>query len=408
MDKNDIFCSIPWIHSATKTNGASRVCCLMSNFEQGGGGLTGHNFKNHSIEEIHNSEFSKKIRKQFLAGEKPIECNTCFVKEKHGGKSRRTFTNKMYEHLIDYDKALKITNPDGSTDQMPVYWDLRFGNLCNLKCVMCGPQSSSMWYKDWSKIHDTDHFEDAGQKIKFKNNKKDVDTDVYNWYKSDNFWEQMEKNVDQLQHVYLVGGEPMLIEQHYVFLQKLIDQGVSQNVTLEYDTNITNVHQRAIEQWSKFKKLMLRISIDDYGEQNDYIRFPSKWYKLDENIDRIRKLIPNTQIEISITWQILNSYTFLRLLDHFKQYYINIRILSAPDLFDAKYLPKHTKLELIDIYEKSKYRDKIKPIINYLRNNLDNDNKILTDSTNFLAKLDKLRGTDWTKTFQQLYKSINI
>ena len=153
---------------------------------------------------------------------------------------------------------------------------------------------------------------------------------------------------------------------------------------------------------------MLRISIDDYGEQNDYIRFPSKWHKLDENIDRIRKLIPDTQIEISITWQTLNSYTFLRLLDHFKQYYINIRILSAPDLFDPKYLPKHTKLELIDMYEQSEYKDKIKPITNYLKNNLDNDSNILKDLTNFLAKLDKLRSTDWTKTFQQLYKSINI
>ena len=76
-----------------------------------------------------------------------------------------------------------------------------------------------------------------------------------------------------------------------MYSQKLIDKGVSKNVTLEYDTNTCKCTlQRAIEQWSNFKTLMLRVSIDDYGEQNDYIRFPSKWYKLDENIQRIPKI----------------------------------------------------------------------------------------------------------------------
>ena len=399
------FCSIPWIHSATKTNGASRVCCLMSNYEQGNGGQTGHNFKTHTIEEIHNSEYTRNLRKKFLRGYKPIECNTCWVKEKNGGQSRRMFTNRMYKHLIDYEKALEITNDDGSTDQMPVYWDLRFGNLCNLKCVMCGPQSSSMWYKDWAHMYDTDHFEDSGEKIFFKD--KGVDSNVYDWYTSSNFWEQMEKNIDQLEHIYLVGGEPMLIEQHYVFLQKLIDKGVSKNVTLEYDTNITNVHQRAIDQWSKFKTLMLRVSIDDYGEQNDYIRFPSKWHKIDKNIQRIQKLVPNTKVEISITWQMLNAYTFLNLLDHFKNYYINIRILSAPEIFDPKQLPKQAKLELIDMYNSSIHKDKIKHLVSYLTNTLNNNQLLYKESADFLNKLDGLRGTDWTKTFKQLHKTIN-
>jgi hypothetical protein len=200
----------------------------------------------------------------------------------------------------------------------------------------------------------------------------------------------------------------MLIEQHYVFLQKLIDKGVSKNVTLEYDTNITNVHQRAIEQWSKFKTLMLRVSIDDYGEQNDYIRFPSKWYKLDENIKRIKELVPNTKVEISITWQMLNAYTFLNLVDHFKDYYINIRILSAPEIFDPKHLPKQAKLELIDMYNNSVHKDKIKHLVSYLTNNLNNNQLLYKESADFLNKLDVLRGTDWPKTFKQLHKSINI
>jgi len=401
MQKNS-FCSIPWIHSATKTNGASRVCCLMSNYDTGNGGQTGHNFKTHSIEEIHNSEFTRKIRKQFLAGEKPVECATCWTKEANGGKSRRTFTNNMYKDIIDYDKAVKLTAPDGSTTQMPIYWDLRFGNLCNLKCVMCGPQSSSMWYKDWASVYNTDHFYDSNTKIEI-NNKDDTN---YDWWKSEHFWQQLENNIDQLQHVYLVGGEPMLIENHYVFLQKLIDKGVSKNVTLEYDTNITNVHQRAIEQWKHFKKLMLRVSIDDFGEQNDYIRFPSKWYKLDENIKRIEELLPNTQIEISITWQVLNAFTFLKLLDHFKKYHINIRILSSPRMLDCKQLSKQSKLDLINIYENSVHRSKIQHLINYLKMTMEYEGNIY-ECADFLERLDVLRKTSWQNTFKDLFKSIN-
>jgi organic radical activating enzyme len=408
MQKNS-FCSIPWIHAATKTNGTSRVCCLMSNHDSGNGGLTGHSFKTHTIEEIHNSEFTRNIRKQFLAGEKPAECNTCWVKEDNGGQSRRMFTNKMYKDVFDYNKALQLTSADGSTTQMPIYWDLRFGNLCNLKCVMCGPQSSSMWYKDWAKVHSTDHFYDSGTKINMsdgsKQNRKDRESD-YDWWESEHFWEQLDTHKEQLQHVYLVGGEPMLVEPHYKFLQKLIDSGISKNVVLEYDTNITNVHQRAIDQWKHFKKLMLRVSIDDFGEQNDYIRFPSKWYKLDENIKRIEELLPNTQIEISITWQVLNAFTFLKLLDHFKKYHINIRILSSPRMLDCKQLSKQSKLDLINIYENSVHRSKIQHLINYLKMTMEYEGNIY-ECADFLERLDVLRKTSWQNTFKDLFKSIN-
>ena len=395
------FCSIPWIHAASKTNGSSRVCCLMND------GTTGHNFKTHTIEEIHNSEVTRKIRRQFLAGEEPVECGRCWIKEDGGAGSRRTFTNKTYKDIIDYDKAVQLTAPDGSTTQMPIYWDLRFGNLCNLKCVMCSPQSSSMWYKDWSLLNNKDHFYDDDTRIEM-NDKNDAN---YSWYQSEHFWEQLENNIDQLQHVYLVGGEPTIIEQHYVFLQKLIDKGVSKNVTLEYDTNITNVHQRAMDQWSHFKKILLQCSIDDFGEQNDYIRFPSKWQKINENIQRAianpNVYSSDLKIQISITWQILNAFTILNLLDHFERYQIGtIRILSIPNSLDAKNLPRQAKLDIIDRYTNSVHKDKVIHLINYLKLTLDYDSDP-HDCVVFLEKLDKIRGTDWKKTFVELCDSIN-
>ena len=104
----------------------------------------------------------------------------------------------------------------------------------------------------------------------------------------------------------------------------------------------------------------------------------------------------------------LNAYTFLNLVDHFKDYYINIRILSAPEIFDPKNLPKQAKLELIDMYNNSVHKDKIKHLVSYLTNNLNNNQLLYKESADFLNRLDVLRGTDWPKTFKQLHKSINI
>ena len=272
---------------------------------------------------------------------------------------------------------------------------------------MCGPQSSSMWYKDWAKINDTDHFYDDGTKIEI-NDKNDTN---YDWWKSEHFWKQLENNIDQLQHVYLVGGEPTIIEQHYSFLQKLIDKGIARQVTLEYDTNITNVHQRAVEQWAHFKKVVLRCSIDDFGEQNDYIRFPSKWHKVNENIQLAvaNPTIYNAslQIQISITWQILNAFTLLNLLDHFEEYQIGaIRILSVPSSLDAKHLSQQAKLEIMSRYANSVHSKKLSHLIKYLNSTLEYDSNP-NDCVIFLEKLDKIRGTDWKKTFVELYDSIN-
>ena len=102
----------------------------------------------------------------------------------------------------------------------------------------------------------------------------------------------------------------------------------------------------------------------------------------------------------------LNAFTLLNLLDHFNEYHINIRILSNPDMLDAKHLPKQAKLDIINAYNTSKHKDKISHLINYMNNNLDYDNNPYS-CVEFLEKLDEIRGTNWKETFIELHKSIN-
>lgn len=395
----DNFCVIPWIHAATKTNGDARVCCLMSNHESGG--LTGHNWAVDDAQTILNSDIHKKIRLQLLSDEQPVECNTCWVKERSGGGSRRKFSNRVFSHYT-LTTAQEQTHIDGTIDATPEYWDIRFGNLCNLKCVMCGPQSSSMWYKDWAKVYDTDHFTDSGKTIYF-DDKHQLDQ-TYNWWQSPAFWDALQENLHSIKHIYLVGGEPTIIEQHYEFLQMLVDAGVSKNITLEYDTNLTNVHTRALDLWTNFEKLFLRLSVDDYGEQNDYIRYPSKWNIIERNVSTLRNSIPDLRLEVSLTWQVLNAFTFIELLNFFKNDEVSIRILSSPEFLDCAWLPTTAKQDLITLYKKHNVPDHL---INYLQDTInDYDDQLHQQFLSFCDKLDTIRNTNWRTVFVDLTKYI--
>jgi sulfatase maturation enzyme AslB (radical SAM superfamily) len=90
----------------------------------------------------------------------------------------------------------------------------------------------------------------------------------------------MEQEIPTIERLYIVGGEPLLIDQHYEFLQKCIDAGRSKSIVIEYNTNITNIPERAWNIWKHFERIQIGMSVDAVGPINDYIRNPSKWHKI--------------------------------------------------------------------------------------------------------------------------------
>jgi len=413
---SESFCIIPWLQAATKPNGDIRVCCLMTSDSSGGAirkpNGDPYNFSTDTIDEAKNGDFAKEIRLSMLHGEKHKACQVCWNKEDVGVTSKRQTSNKWY-NWFTVEQAKHFTDPDGSTTAEPVYWDLRFGNLCNLKCVMCHPASSSQWYEDYFLVTGEKSYYDNGKKITLDKNEKGrlvATNGTYNWHESDKFWKHMESKIPHLQQVYLVGGEPLMIEQHYEFLQKIIDAGKADKVTLEYDTNLTNVQPRVLELWKHFKLLWIRGSIDDYNEQNDYIRFPSKWKQIEKNIQTIKQADIKTRWDISTTWQLYNVYTVQNLWRYFDDT-CSTRILNTPRHLEIKILPKHVKQKAIDILkqyqQESKKPDKVIPYINYLEKHLDYvDEKNLQYFAKFTQSLDKSREVSFAKTFPELYNDL--
>lgn len=313
---SNTFCPVPWNFQAIQNNGAVRVCCQM-NVTPGRGTLkkddgTPYNAATDDLTSARNAGLIKEVRQQMLAGEWPLDCDRCRTEEAAGLRSRRIWENEAWR--LDPADAAQYTSEDGTldTDAMPlVYYDLRFGNLCNLACRMCGPEDSHTWYKDWVDIGMGSSWNDTHGKVTLeKNDKGRWVTNAYDWHGSETFWDQLEANLNNIQHVYMAGGEPLLIERHYDFLQKCIDADVAKNIKLEYNTNLTNVQQRVLDLWTHFKQIRLGASIDGMGDVLEYQRYPAKWSIIERNLRTVDELPGNIKLWISATVTLTNVWQF--------------------------------------------------------------------------------------------------
>ena len=211
----------------------------------------------------------QQVKVQLQRGEWPDNCVSCQQHEQKNLTSRRLTSGKQRLH----DQIQNV--------------EINLSNLCNLKCAMCSPTDSNQWYDDYNAVWGYDHFWDSGEKIQLEKNKKNKFQPVKNifeWSDDPNLWKQIENHIDQFRRIYIVGGEPLIIDAHYDFLQKCVDGGYAKNLVIEYNSNITNIPQRAWNIWKHFKNVVVGVSIDGIGEVNNLIRFPSKWWKIEENL----------------------------------------------------------------------------------------------------------------------------
>ena len=217
------FCPLPWIHLATRPNGDVRVCCTAN--ASGAGkqdektaGLVkkdgiAMNLRDHTIEEVWNSEHMRRTRLQMLNGEIPSSCTKCFSEEAKGISSKRLWETEEWKQRVDFDQLIASTKEDGTTPVSIPYFDLRLGNLCQLKCVMCSPHDSSSWIKEWKlqmpQYKNKDLIADQGWDDQFD----------YTWYKKGSFIDTMKHQAFNIQELYFAGGEPLLIPEHYKILE---------------------------------------------------------------------------------------------------------------------------------------------------------------------------------------------
>jgi sulfatase maturation enzyme AslB (radical SAM superfamily) len=290
-------------------DGAVTLCCQSHQkiLDDTGRAL---NAQTHTILEIWNSSGMKDIRRRMAAGEQLSHCDACFNNEKFGRNSYRLHSNSLW--LGDHRKseAIRATieeTQDGAVSRSPVYFDLRLGNICNLKCTACKPLYSSQierdpvhaqWIVDAPYTRLENRFDSEGE-----------------WSEADELLDEIAGITDNLALIQLAGGEPTINKTQIALLKTLCKSGRAADIDLEVVTNLSNVRPEVYEIFSRFRSLAVALSIDGCESTYDYVRFPGRWSSLTRNVARLREACPGVRLAINAVLQAINGYNLIDLLE---------------------------------------------------------------------------------------------
>ena len=296
------FCLYPFMNLNSNTEGSVKLCCSINENihvkDKNGNEL---NFGTHSIEEIWNSEYMQDIRKQMLNGERPSACDVCWRLEDLGLNSSRKSAWAEFKDLNLDLKSLKSETPP-----LPTSLELRLGNFCNLRCNSCWSLSSDRIYDERKRML-KDETLPSWARNEFADEINLADRANWRWWEDDTFVNSIKKLAPTLKRLYLTGGEPTLIKQNIEIMKMILDTG-NTDCYIALTTNLTNWDNEFFSTMGKFKKGEFQISIDDIGDRNHYIRFPTLWQHVENNLAGIYQSFP-------VDWKI-KHYTVLQTYNY--------------------------------------------------------------------------------------------
>ena len=274
MSKPDTLCMAPWTHTYLSPQTERRLCCASrepaQNFQQYIDTAAGTGqYIPITLEQHWNSDHMQSVRRRMMAGETLPECDVCNSKLLNTDVYRSYF-NQLFGHK--YKQVVEQTDATGYTTMKPVSWDYRFSNLCNFKCRTCGDMLSSAWESE-QRQHNMVNWEDP------KNNwmKPEIKHEIEQFQTTQieaEFAAAVEDH--RVEEVYWVGGEPLMYEQHWRYMQRIIELGDGPNVYARYNTNLSRTRYRGIDLYHdilcRLRDWQVCASIDGTGAIGEYIR----------------------------------------------------------------------------------------------------------------------------------------
>lgn len=373
MLTNPTFCPMPWTGLMYNFDGTVKNCIRSA-------GPLG-DIKNQSIDQI--LVDNNRPRQQQIVDQQQVPtCHTCYDLER--GK-------RGFDHISDrvfYIRELKNIPTDtyqvGNFDLHTV--DVRWTNLCNFACVYCGPEFSSKWSTE---LKIQSQVPDQQQLMDFKNY-------IYD-------------HAGQLKHVYLAGGEPLLMKENLILLEKL-----NPDVNIRINTNLSKVDTRVFEAICEFPNVHWTVSVETLAQEFEYIRHGGSWTDFLDNLNKINQL--GHKISFNMLHFLLNYNSIFDCVDFLKDlgFHNNSFVIGAllnPEYLNIRHLPQNVLNSV-----KSKLQDRIDQKPGYLledsyRNMLHYIDipfeKNIIQSIDKLSELDQRRGVDSKATFKDLYKDIN-
>ena len=304
MTKPTTLCMAPWTHTYLSPQTERRLCCASrepaQNFQQYIDTKSGTGrYIPITLNEHWNGEHMRSVRLRMMRGEILPECEVCNDKLLNTSVYRSYF-NQLFGHK--YNEAMEKTGPDGSTDMKPVSWDYRFSNLCNFKCRMCGDMLSSAWESE-QRQHNMINWHDPKNNWMQPEVKKQIEQFQDTQIEAE-FSQAVEEH--RVEEVYWVGGEPLMYEQHWRYMQRIIELGDGPNVYARYNTNLSRINYKGVNLYSdilsRLRDWQICASIDGTGSIGEYIRTGLDYNKWLENFRQGTKIASHRrQMRIDFT-----------------------------------------------------------------------------------------------------------
>ena len=268
------FCVLPWVSLEASPIGSIRPCCLAEEEITDDNG-TKFDLSTADFTKVQNSQYMCDLRQEFLNGKQPKTCRKCWNEERSGRTSKRMHTLDRLKHMID--------DTPWTADSKPLmFLDLKLGNICNLKCRICGSWSSSTFATEELQCLTGDEKKNSFHYTMLKKGA---------WPRENQqFWQQIDTIIDQIQYIEFTGGEPFMIQEHFRLLQGIVDRGIAHQVEIHYNTNGTQYPEQAENIWKHFKTVEIAFSIDDIGKRFEYQRTNANWDLVRDNILKFKIL----------------------------------------------------------------------------------------------------------------------
>jgi MoaA/NifB/PqqE/SkfB family radical SAM enzyme len=335
---HDKFCVLPWVSLETSPIGTVRPCCLADDELVDDTGEK-FNLGTATFDQIRNSQAMQNLRAEFLAGNQPETCRKCWQEESAGRTSKRM-------HTLDRLKHMGIDDV-WTTDPKPLmFLDLKLGNICNLKCRICGSWSSSTYAVEEIAHDHTGNAKSSFHYVMLKNGR---------WPReSKTFWSELDQNLDEIRYLEFTGGEPFMIEEHFEFLRRLVETGHAGQIEIHYNTNGTIWPDQAEAIWQHFKLVEIAFSIDDVESRFEYQRSGAVWTEVCANLERFKQLrsrCSNIQLQVCCTVNIFNVFylpTVAGWIDQQGFDFVYWNIMHDAEYFSIRSLPESAKATIAD------------------------------------------------------------
>ena len=294
----------PWTHTYLSPQTERRLCCASrepaQNFTQYIDTAAGTGEYHPVTLEAHwNSQHMRSVRRRMRAGETLPECEVCNDKLLNTDVYRNYFNN-LFAHK--YEEVMVATDATGYTTARPVSWDYRFSNLCNFKCRTCGDMLSSSWESEQRQHNMTDWSNS-------KNNwMRPTVREQISRFQDTQIEQEFAEAVEQhaVEEVYWVGGEPLMYEQHWRYMRRIIELGDGPGVYARYNTNLSRVEYKGTNLYTDIlahiRDWQICASLDGIGATGEYIRTGLNYESWLENFIQGRRLAKNRrQMRIDFT-----------------------------------------------------------------------------------------------------------